>query len=183
MVNNFNLIYKVLKELPECHFIHMQIVSRRKDGGDNKVKKYYIITSLDELEYLEEEMKVLSKLYNARVYANLGIKSLKDLNRMLMRSQTSYILDEVYDNSSKRLNSLAGSLLPVKKTWVVDVDDPQHYQDIIRLLGDAVIESFPTVSGYNILTTKFNTMQFSLRYPEVDIHKNSMGVLVYYGKD
>lgn len=160
MIDNFELI-KSLFYFNEANdmFFHLQIVQRAKDhkGENKKVKesaiKTYFIRSREHLDRVKEEVIFLCEHYSA-----------------------------------------AGELKSRMSLWVVDVDDMSLKESILKWLDEYnnrdretpakrylyVRSEIPTVQGCHLITIPFNLKEFHEVFPGVDVHKNSMGTLLYY---
>ena len=181
MINNIKLI------LPHFYFneannmfMHCQIVQRAKDYKGEKVRKgaikTYFIRSREHLERIMPEIILLCEHYGARAYIN----------------------------PRKCLNSAAGELKSRMPKWIVDIDDVPMKDSIKEKLFELYAEAWgrkgsdisvealkevedsyiyaevPTKQGIHLIVKPFNTKAFSEAFPDVDVHKNSMGTLLYY---
>lgn len=193
MIDNFELI-KEMFYFNEANnmFFHCQIVRRAKDHKPNKVKegaiKTYFIKSKEHLELLKEEIILLCEHYGARAYINVAGKDFSSLNSLLLLKLANDNNEGIVRNPRKILNSAAGELKSRTPRWVIDVDDINQSEDILKWLDDYFKEirfkflyaTIPTKAGLHFITKPFNTKEFSKTFPNVDIHKNSMGTLLYY---
>lgn len=198
MIDNFELI-KSLFYFNEANnmFFHCQIVQRAKDHKDEErsIKegaiKTYFIRSSEHLEKLKPEIILLCEHYGARAYINVAGKEFRDVNNeLLFQLSLNNKLNNVV-NPRKLLNSAAGKVLSHSKKWIIDIDDISMKDDIITWLcmyfenpdiRDFIITEVPTRYGIHLITVPFNTKEFNNRFPDVMIHKNSMGTLLYYPK-
>lgn len=188
-VDNFELI-KPLFYFSEGNniFFHCQLIRRAKDGGlgvSNKLIKSYFIRSRNHLEELREEIKLLCNHYGARAYINVSGKDFSTVNKIMLSELASLNCDEVlYEIDPRRvLNSAAGLAKSREPRWIVDIDNVYSEESIIEWFNDRNIKiraKIPTVSGVHLIVSKFNREEFSKSFPGVDIHKNSMGTLLYY---
>lgn len=193
-------------------FFHLQIVQRAKDhkGENMKVKesaiKIYFIRSREHLDRVKEEVIFLCEHYGARAYINVAGKDFKNLQDLLLAKLAEYNLNGTVRDPRRILNSAAGELKSRCPRWVVDVDDVSMLNDIrkkicelyarahkekeqvisIKDIADGMIHSivaeFPTKSGVHLISRPFNLKEFHDTFPNVDVHKNSMGTLLYYPK-
>ena len=51
--------------------------------------------------------------------------------------------------------------------------------DIADRMIPAIVAEFPTKSGVHLITRPFNLKEFHDTFPDVDVHKNSMGTVLY----
>jgi hypothetical protein len=192
MINNMELLlpYIYFNEGNNM-FMHCQIVQRAKDHKGEKVKegalKTYFIRSREHLQRVMPEIILLCEHYGARAYINMAGKDFYALQKLMLRKLAFDISEDIVRNPRKTLNSAAGELKSRTTRWIIDVDDPEQKDSIYNWLknmwGDEtsmyVIE-VPTVQCCHFITPKFNTKDFSEAFPNVDVHKNSMGTLLYF---
>jgi hypothetical protein len=191
MINNMELLlpYIYFNEANKM-FIHCQIVQRAKDHNEKKVHegaiKTYFIQSREHLERIMPEIILLCEYYGARAYINMAGKDFDLLQKLLLKKLADDVCDNIVRNPRKLLNSAAGELKSRMDRWIVDVDEPNQKEDILNWLKESLgnnslnIIEVPTVQCCHFITPKFNTKEFSKVFPNVDIHKNSMGTLLYY---
>lgn len=193
-------------------FFHCQIVSRAKNhkGENKKVKegaiKTYFIRSKEHLDSLKDEIILLCEHYGARAYINVAGKDFDSLQTLMLSKLANDIHQGIVRNPRKCLNSAAGELKSRMPKWIVDVDDVSLKNSIKEKLfelyaeawkrkgSDISVEAFkevedsyiyaevPTKQGVHLIVKPFNTKAFSEAFPDVDVHKNSMGTLLYYPK-
>ena len=190
-------------------FFHCQIVSRVKDhkGENKKVKegaiKTYFIRSREHLDSLKDEIILLCEHYGARAYINVAGKDFKSLQTLMLLKLANDIHQGVVRNPRKCLNSAAGELKSRIPKWIVDIDDVLLKDSIKDRLFELYAQAYsskgtnisvetikavshlnifaeiPTKNGLHLIVRPFNTKAFSESFPDVDIHKNSMGTLLY----
>lgn len=211
MINNIELI-KPLFYFNEGNnmFFHCQIVQRAKDHKGEKVKegaiKTYFIRSREHLDKIMSEIILLCEHYGARAYINVAGKDFSSLQSLLLMKLASDIHQGLVRNPRKCLNSAAGELKSRVPRWVVDVDDMSMKDSIKNRLFELYVEALkrkgsdistetlaeagynyiyteiPTKQGVHLIVRPFNVKAFSETFPDVDVHKNSMGTLLYYPK-
>ena len=190
MIDNFEIIKPLLEFPNDDIYYHLQILRRGKDHPDmpaaNRVIKSYFICSLENLDYVEEEIKKLCEFFGARAYINLAPKSIKKTTML----QIKYLSQRAYEGDFKKIwkswNTCAGEIKGEKPRWVVDCDNmslneiEKVYNKIKNCDGNT-IEDFsviiPTKSGYHLITESFNLQQFKEKYPDIDVHKNNPTLL------
>ena len=190
-------------------FFHCQIVSRAKDhkGENKKVKegaiKTYFIRSREHLDSLKDEIILLCEHYGARAYINVAGKDFKSLQTLMLLKLANDIHQGVVRNPRKCLNSAAGELKSRIPKWIVDIDDISLKDSIKDRLFELYAQAYsskgtnisietikavshlnifaeiPTKNGLHLIVRPFNTKAFNEFFPNVDIHKNSMGTLLY----
>ena len=190
-------------------FFHCQIVSRAKDhkGENKKVKegaiKTYFIRSREHLDSLKDEIILLCEHYGARAYINVAGKDFKSLQTLMLLKLANDIHQGVVRNPRKCLNSAAGELKSRIPKWIVDIDDISLKDSIKDRLFELYAQAYsskgtnisvetikavshlnifaeiPTKNGLHLIVRPFNTKAFNESFPNVDIHKNYMGTLLY----
>lgn len=192
MIDNFELIKPLLTFPNDDTYYHLQILRRGKDHPDlpaaNRVIKSYFIIDINDLDFYEQEIKSLCKLFGARAYINLAPKSIKKTTML----QLKYLAQRAYEGDFKKIwkswNTCAGEIKGEEPTWVIDIDDTiVTTGQIIDLIDDLepvdssgyskFIAEIPTKNGYHIITTPFNLQQFKEKYPNIDVHKNNPTLL------
>ena len=201
IINNLELIAPLLPKDNPMVFCHMQIVCRAKDHKDEKVKegaiKTYFIRDEEHLRKIMPEVILLCEHYGARAYINVSPKSFGKLQKLMLVKLASLVCEGNIQNPRKTLNSAAGVLTSKNPTWIIDVDNMPVKDSILNWLDDYFkLDStlpfcntreelylrgiIPTKQGCHLLVRPFNLKEFSSNFPNVDVHKNSMGTLLYY---
>lgn len=203
MVDNFELI-KSMFYFNEANdmFFHCQIVQRAKDHKGEKVRegaiKTYFIRSAEHLMRVKDEIILLCEHYKARAYINVAAKDFDAVNRrMLVKlAEYNYIGNMSSINPRKILNSSAGEIKSRTPKWIVDIDDISIKDSVLEWLDNYfrsirpidvlsytnffLYAEVPTVQGCHLITLPFDSLKFSKAFPDVDVHKNSMGTMLYY---
>jgi hypothetical protein len=192
-VDNFKQIKKHLVFNSDDDFYFAQIIQRRKEnpsiGKDNVVIKSYFVGSIEYFDKKEEEIKQLSKQFNARVYINLSPKSYKKVTLLSLEKMAKVICNEEWKYTKRIYESACGESLSTNRTWIVDVDfkDITKIEKLSKLINECdteIIDKIETPNGYHLITYPFNQEQFKLKKIvhldfDVDIHKNNPTVLYY----
>lgn len=204
MLNNIELI-KPMFYFNEGNnmFFHCQIVQRAKDHKGEKVRegaiKTYFIRSREHLDRIMPEIILLCEHYGARAYINLAAKDFDELQKLMLVKLASDIHLGNVRNPRRCLNSAAGELKSRMPKWIIDIDDMsikplviewlnkefKVQEDLEFLYSKEVVYLYaeiPTVQGCHLIVKPFNLMKFSQVFPDIDVHKNSMGTLLYYPK-
>lgn len=193
MVNNFDKILELIDFSENDNvFMHLQIVQRAKDNPDKKVKEgalhTYFIRSREHLKRLMPEIINLCEFYHARAYINIAPKELDKVNKELMFQLALQSNLGNISNPRRLLNSAAGKVKSYKTRWIVDIDNPNDVDPVYNwfltntdLVDDIFLDIIPTVHGYHLIPDgiKFDTKKFNEKFPNIMIHKNSMGTLLY----
>ena len=196
MIDNFKQIKTLLEFSSDDIYYHLQIIRRGKDHpklpAANRMIKAYFICNLEELDYVEDEIKKLCEFFKARAYINLAPKSIKKTTML----QIKYLAERAYIGDYKKIwkswNTCAGEIKGEEPRWVVDIDDnsfsypiKDKVYNIRRLIDELmpktpdrrIICEIPTKNGVHLITTPFNLQQFKKEYPDIDVHKNNPTIL------
>ena len=140
----------------------------------------------------------LCEMFNARAYISVNPSSYKKCAIKMFKELADIVENGNYKGVLALPESLACkySANGGNKLWIIDLDgvktldECQPYIDfIISELNDGKagsswnweIKPVPTVSGYHILVSPFDTRDFKQKWPDIDIHKNNPTVLYYGG--
>lgn len=202
MVDNFDLI-RPMFYFNEANnmFFHCQIVQRAKDHKPNKVKegaiKTYFIRSVEHFDRIKDEIILLCEHYGARAYINVAGKDFEAMQKIMLMNLARNVTENIVQNPRKILNSAAGELKSRFPRWIIDIDDKSILDSVLQWLDkyfkatDTSILSrksiylraiIPTVQGVHLIVIPFNLQLFHSTFPDIDVHKNSMGTLLYYPK-
>lgn len=195
MIDNFKLI-KPLFYFNEGNnmFFHCQIVQRAKDHKPNKVGegaiKTYFIRSAEHLDRIKDEIILLCEHYGARAYINVAGKDFEAMQKLMLMNLARNVTENIVQNPRKILNSAAGELKSRSPKWVIDIDDKSLTDSVLQWLYDYfkvdkslyLKATIPTVQGVHLIVIPFNLQLFHSVFPDIDVHKNSMGTLLYYPK-
>jgi hypothetical protein len=192
MIDNFKLINSLLKFPNDDTYYHLQIIRRGKDHPElsaaNRLIKSYFITDINDLDFYEQEIKDLCKLFGARAYINLAPKSIKKTTML----QLKYLAQRAYEGDFKKIwkswNTCAGEIKGEEPRWIVDNDNPlekmiywwdvrEYINEKCEPVGNKIINIIPTKNGNHLITTPFNLQQFKEKYPDIDVHKNNPTLL------
>lgn len=176
-------------------FMHCQIVQRAKDHKGERVKEgaiqTYFIRSREHLERLMPEIILLCEHYGARAYINLAAKDFDKLQKLMLTKLASDIHLDNVRNPRRCLNSAAGELKSRRPMWIVDIDDLSIKNQVwtwlctssneeAKVVERVIYDDIPTVQGCHLIVKPFNLLAFREKFPDIDVHKNSMGTLLYY---
>lgn len=188
-IDNFSFLANHIEfQEKDNMFVMVQIVRRQKDHPNEKVKEgslaTYFVRSKQHLLSLEDEIKNLCLLYGARAYINISPKSIQKLQGLVAQELVRKMNDNEVDNPIHVAKSVAGKMKSKTPWWVIDMDsDKLHYKsEVLHFLSENKIEFkiIKTASGYHYLARPFNRKEFSDKFPEIDLHVNSMGTLLYF---
>lgn len=202
--DNFELFKSVMKFDTEDDFYFVQILVRGKDGhteqginGNNKNRliKFYTVKSIEHLEKLKPEIISICDAINGRAYIHPTKRSFNSVADKCLRITIDVYLSKTNNIGLKAAYSTAceKSYNSKDKKFVIDLDDDavNKASEIIEYLEyhcepfDCIKfqYSVPTVHGFHLITSPFNTTKFGLKYPEIDVHKNNPTLLYYKSLD
>lgn len=197
VIDNFNLIKPILHFEPSHKsIILVYLVSRKKDGntkvnGSNRVrtiKSYYF----QSIEYLEEKMgeiRTICSAFNCRAYICIQPKLMKKVLFTLQRITMDGIEGMMSADNKIHLTGFLDSAvmkttaLAKYKYWVVDVDQEEKDSIIEQIKqrrhgeGEVIKAVLPTVQGWHIITTPFDSRDFEIE--NVEIKKSGLTLLYY----
>lgn len=192
MVDNFEIISKLLNFTSEDEFYFVQILQRKKDNPDGKygsnnssrLIKAYSVSSKASLMNLKSEMIALANLFNARVGINLNKRSYYKTAFNTLKHIAEQMHNKNFKNVKRAWNTSCGIHNAVDdKVWILDIDhkDLNIIEDIGQFVNrqqpigkSKIISLIPSKSGYHLITTGFDTREFKNGiYSDVEIHKNN----------
>lgn len=194
-IDNINLIKELLNFEKEGDFYYLLILKRKKDQPENerdnhqsvRTIKTYCIESIEYLNKRYDEIKMLCEVFKARAYIHV-----QKQNHHLISLEMIIQLAERLKNGVIRQNHLFDSVIGQipfeEKRWVVDVDtkDEMFLDSVISSInnecrpdGNKIISKIPTKNGFHLITSRFDVMTFSKKYPEIDIQKKNPSLLYY----
>lgn len=189
MINNFNLIRGLLRFATSEDFYFVQILRRRKDNPDMArdmiVINYHCIYSYKEFDNYENIIIDECMCNNARAYINLNRRNTHRVAVRTLVKVSQMLENKDYKNVKGAYPSACGEInSEANKRWIIDIDttDSNILSDIITILTDTGINTvdihiIPTKAGCHIITPGFDTREFKLNYPGIDIHKDNPTIL------
>lgn len=202
IADNFSIIKDLLNFDDKDIFYFCQIIKRRKENPgmskDSRIIKSYYIRSVKEFSDFENEMKILSKDFNARIYIDLNKRSFKRIAFELAKSIPSLLEDGRYEKAIDLYNSMCKKY-PAKKNrqsefYIVDVDfecGEDYLKEMTNFINyslkpsdniDKVKVITKTVNGYHLLCSRFDKSSFLSKYSDrnkVELHKDRFTLLYY----
>lgn len=196
MVDNFNLIKKLLKFESEDDFYFVQILQRKKDNpgvikgtnNNNRLIKAYYIKSVEQLEKYKEEMIALANIFNARVGINLNKRSFYKTAFNTLKKISEQLHNRNFHNVATAYNTACGVASTDDRIWILDIDSKEISPIMMSFINlecepiekhtlfgspSKILAVLPTKVGYHLITKPFDTREFVKRYPEVEIHRNN----------
>lgn len=194
-IDNFELIKRFFY-FNEANnmFFFLQIVRRAKDhkGEEKKTKekaiKTYIVTSREYLDSIKDEVILLCEHYGARAYINVAGKDFDKIQKEMLCRLAKYNLDNTVVNPFRLTKRIIGETKSRCPRYLIDIDDiPSQEKPVLDWLAKYfsgkeyyLIGTVPTAQGEHFIVEPFDVDSFNKDFPNIDVHKNSMGTLLYY---
>jgi hypothetical protein len=143
---------------------------------------------VESVEYLEkryDEIKQLCEMFKARAYIHVQKQNHRDVSLNMMVALAQRIQDGNHKQQGL-FDSVVGQLKTYEKRWIVDVDtlDAAELIGVILSINlcnptddDKIITTIPTKNGFHLITKRFDVMQFSKQYPDIQIQKKNPTLL------
>lgn len=183
-IDNFDIITPFLQFDNEYDFYYLQILQRKKEnphiGSNSRVIKNYYIKSTEYLLKYKEEIIDLCETFNARAmirlnkrnFRSVAFKTLVNMSNSMHNQEYAFIKN-CYDRACGQGHS------DKNKKWILDIDDLADVKVIKCYLkeyspkGYQYLTEIPSKSGLHIITTPFDSRDFSKVFPEVEIHRDN----------
>lgn len=195
-LNNYSKVYPYLPEVNDGSFLLLQIVRRQKDNKEEKIKESSIYTKLiynrNQLVELMPMIIAICESMKARAYINLTKKYNKHLMKDLAKHFVECVIDENPRFPAREFNKVVGKQEGNRNNryWMLDVDeDGEHpitlslYDEIIKWVKDenVYVDEIQSPHGMHVIVRPFNLKKWENdNMPNIDIHKNSMGTILYF---
>jgi hypothetical protein len=192
MINNIELIKPLLNFENEGDFYMLYVLKRKKDQPEGerdnhqsvRTLRSYCINSIEQLEKKYDEIQLLCETFKARAYIHVQKQNHKDVSLNMMVALAQRIQDGNHQQQSL-FDSVVGQLKTYEKRWIVDIDtkNTEVLYDVARTIhsckpeGAKIITHIPTKNGIHLITKRFDVMEFSKKYPEIDIQKKNPTLL------
>ena len=189
-VDNFKQIRNLLEFRSEDDFYFLQVLQRKKDhnqtvngtNNNSRLIKAYYINSFDYYDFIEDEVKNMCDVYQARACINLNRRSYYRTAFHTLKKVSDQIMNGYYSNVRKAYDSCAGKYSnESNKKWIIDIDHVgRDVNDMILFAerqcmpeGDKFIANVPSKNGFHIIMRPFDIQKFRYKYSDVEIHKNN----------
>lgn len=204
-IDNFFNVAGFMSFENENDFYHIQIISRKKDNGvkDFGIKEYSV-RSVESLYKIENEVKQLCEMFNARAYVYVNKRNYKNIALKMIKELSDIVCDENYKKCKQAFKSCCGkySAAGNSKIWIIDVDviDKTRIEPIGNtvhalistdsIASERYVDKIRTVSGWHFLIRPcdirplmqmLNCLQetFVSEVKEIDIKRDNMTLLYY----
>ena len=197
MVNNKEQIKGLLNFSEPGDFYMLYVMKRKKDQPEGerdnhqsvRVIRSYCIKSIEQLDKRWEEIVMMCEMFKARAYIHVQKQNHRDVSLNMMVALAQRIQDGNHEQQSL-FDSVVGQIKTYEKRWVVDVDTSDFHAvtEVVKYIQwmlreveptDAVQAIIPTKSGWHLITSRFNVMEFNKKFPNIDIQKKNPTLLYY----
>ena len=193
-IDNWKHIREHLDFSDPDKFYFIELMQRKKDdpsfSANNRMVKYYCVTSLEYYDQIEDEVKKLSDVTGSRVYILVNRRSYMKCCLTLMKDVAQLAIDHNYQHFPKLISTVVGRYSDEpNRNWIVDLDgtseeeekEIKNYIDSIEpyIVGSKIKWENETLNGKHLITSAFNVLKFSKRYPDIDIHKDNPTLLYF----
>lgn len=167
---------RTINDDPDKYWV-VEIISRGKDRegpGQNIHFKNYYINKISDLYKYEREIKTLCDALKSRAYISVNYKSYKQVTLNACAAMANRIAKHDFINTYKIWESCSGEYADSSnKRYVLDFDckdlDENVIEDILKTIrpeGSKVFAKFPTRSGFHLITTPFDIIEFNKKWNE-----------------
>ena len=188
-VDNLEALLPFLKFDDKDDFYYLQILQRKKEnpqlGSNSRVIKNYYIKSTDKLIARYDEIKELCEHFNARAslrlnrrnFRKVAFKSLQNIANSMANQEDSFI-QKSYD----RACGLGHAEPKGENTWILDLDGEWTDKELRRVENfyrgcspytHNFLTVIPSKSGLHAIVKPFDSRDFKMEYPDLDIHKDN----------
>jgi hypothetical protein len=194
MINNIEQIKQLLHFEAPGDFYMLYVFKRKKDQPEGerdnhqsvRTIKTYCIESIDHLDRRYDEIKQMCEMFKARAYIHVQKQNHAAVSLEMMM-QLAQRIKNGQPNQKGLFDSVVGQIKTQEKRWIVDIDtkDEETILGIRYTInsckpeGLKIHRTIPTKNGYHLITDRFDVMEFSKQYPEVDIQKKNPTLLYY----
>ena len=194
MIDNIDVVKSLLNFSEPGDFYMLYVFKRKKDQPEGERDNHQSVRTIktycvDSLEYLDkryDEIKQLCEMFKARAYIHVQKQNHRDVS-LEMLSTLAQRIENGAQVQKGLFDSVVGQIKTQEKRWIIDIDtkDKKFLRDItmdlmeIQPVGSKVEKVIPTKNGFHLITQKFNVMEFSKLYPDVDIQKKNPTLLYY----
>jgi len=204
MINNIEQIKQLLHFEAPGDFYMLYVFKRKKDQPEGerdnhqsvRTIKTYCIESIDHLDRRYDEIKQMCEMFKARAYIHVQKQNHAAVSLEMMM-QLAQRIKNGQPNQKGLFDSVVGQIQSQEKRWIVDIDTKdekivKQIRDFIYYLEpmvftnldtgeieDKVEAVIPTKNGFHLITKKFNVMEFTKKFPDIDIQKKNPTLLYY----
>lgn len=188
MVDNIELIRKILKFDKFGEFYYISIMQRNKDGvkvassHDNcrRIRTFYVF-SLEEFDKITPFIKEICDKINARCYIELNRKDIFQCQLECIK-RLAECIEHRTTKSRTIMDSIVAGAPSRDKLWMIDADGPNNITNIIEYIKEnrgIYFITIPTVNGCHIITSRFDPRFFNESFKDCEIKRNAFTLLYY----
>ena len=188
MVDNIELIRKILKFDKFGEFYYISIMQRNKDGvkvassHDNcrRIRTFYVF-SLEEFDKIIPFIKEICDKINARCYIELNRKNIFQCQLECIKRLVECI-EHGTTKSRTIMDSVVAGAPSRDKLWMIDDDGSDNITNIIEYIKEnrgIYFITIPTVNGCHIITSRFDPRFFNESFKDCEIKRNAFTLLYY----
>lgn len=186
IVDNFDLLQRFLLFPTENSFYFAQVMKRRKDNNPDmsvgtKVLREKYIYSLEDFENLRKYAEP-----RVRLYLWLNMRDAKNIAFEYNKRVAEVLISQNYKSIPNLYASVVGGYhSDSDKKWIIDIDSLENdavantYYNEVKKYGIPLLLEVPTIRGVHLITSPFRLDVFRIRFPQIDVHKNSPTLLYY----
>lgn len=176
-LDNLELIKPLLLFDSDDDMYYLQVLQRKKEnpdiGANSKVIKNYYIRNLEYLDTKYDEIKKLCQFFNARAMIRLNRRSVEKVAFKTMVNLANVMLNKDYYYARTVYDKALGqNANEPNKKWIIDIDAPEIPENLIEELGENYICTIPSLNGFHIIVSPFDTREFKTKY-DIDFHKDN----------
>ena len=192
VINNIENLRVYLKNIPKDHIINIIAIQRKKDIPDLYksevlIKEYYI-RSEDNFNERIDEIKKISKVFQARIYIKISPISLKEIGIELINNLYIKFKHDNFDRITSCVRSETNKMKGINRYHIIDVDKISNID--IETLDSYIYKTcevcniIKTKSGLHYICEPFNRtlffeyLPFSFK-PYVELLTNNLTLLYY----
>ena len=190
MVDNIELIRKILKFDKFGEFYYISIMQRNKDGvkvassHDNcrRIRTFHVF-SLEEFDNIIPFIKEICDKINARCYIELNRKNIFQCQLECIK-RLAECIEHGTTKSRTIMDSVVAGAPSRDKLWMIDADGykPDNITNIIEYIKEnrgIYFITIPTVNGCHIITSRFDPRFFNESFKDCEIKRNAFTLLYY----
>lgn len=186
MVNNIKRLRDTLKFDKFGEFYYISIMQRNKDGvkvvsshdSARRIRTFYIF-SIEEFDKITPFIMEICDKMNARAYIEMNRKNIFQCQLECIKRLVECVEHQT-TKSRAIMDSVVASAPSNDKLWIIDVDDNNPIDDILKEIENRKGHYYtinPTVNGVHIITSRFDPREWPFKNAEI---KRNAFTLLYY---
>lgn len=186
MVNNIERLRNTLKFDKFGEFYYISIMQRNKDGvkvagshdSARRIRTFYVF-SIEEFDKITPFIMEICDKMNARAYIEINRKNIFQCQLECIKRLVECVEHQT-TKSRAIMDSVVASAPSNDKLWIIDVDDNNPIDDILKEIENRKGHYYtinPTVNGVHIITSRFDPREWPFKNAEI---KRNAFTLLYY---